>query len=275
MVGFGLKYMRNVPFIAVSLLPMSGWYLDQAVARMGCTRTHLWRTGIVILLSVLLGWQITKEWQKRDNGWPVVNSYPKDMALFLLNSGLSGQLFNDYGAGGYLDWALYPKWQTFIDGRGLDYRVFDHFKEIIIADKRHGVLLEQYKIDVVALPISTGGGRVQPLLISLLNNPRWTPVYLDGKFFVLARSSEKNNPAINRHKVDKIYFLDSILTLYNGYVNKSPEDLKLMACYTELLSYAGKYPEAEIMLAKIELMWPGAEVIPLLRRQIDFLNVKR
>ncbi|MFZ2949364.1 MAG: tetratricopeptide repeat protein [Desulfuromonadaceae bacterium] len=275
LIGFGLKYLRNEGFIALSLLPMTGWYLGQTGVRKKFTQTRLWQSGALVVVIALLAWLTTLEWDNRKNGWPVSDYYPEKMSLFLQDSGLSGRLFNEYDTGGYFNWALYPKWQTFIDGRGLDSRVNDHFNEIIEARKNHAVLLDQYKIDVVALNIRTFGGRPMPLLKVLLNNPGWIPVYLDTKYFVLARNTEPNSSAIKRFGIDKKIFIDRILALYNDYVAAFPENVKVAICYTELLIYAGKYSEAEVMLARIVQMQPQTEFIPFFRRQIDILNVKQ
>lgn len=272
LIGFGLSYLRNEGFVALSLLPMTGWYLGQAGARKKFTQARLWQTGALVVVIALLAWLTPLEWDKRKNGWPVSNYYPNKMSLFLQDSGLSGHLFNEYDTGGYFNWALYPKWQTFIDGRGLDSRINDHFNEIIEARKDHAILLDQYRIDVIALNIRTANGRPMPLLKVILNAPRWIPVYLDRNYFVFAKSSEKNRDAIKRFNIDRKVFLTSILTLYNGYVKENPEELKLATCYTELLIFAGKYPEAEVMLKKIGQIRPGSEFIPLFRRQIDTLR---
>lgn len=275
LICFGLKYLRNEGFIALSMLPMTGWYLDQAGARLGSTRVRVWQPWLLISVAVLLLWLTTQEWDKRKDGWPVSDRYPVKMALFLRDSGFSGHLFNEYDMGGYFNWTLYPKWQSFIDGRGLDYRVYAQFTEIILAGKNYEALLEQYSIDAIALHISEDNVRPQPLLKLLLNNPRWTPVYLDRKFFVLARNSDKNSAAIKRFGMDKKFFLNSILMTYNNYVSAYPGDFESAVCYTELLIYAGKYAEAEVMLSRIERMQPKTEIVSIFRRQIDTLNVKK
>lgn len=275
LIFFGLKYMRNEGFIAVSLLPMTGWYLDRAATMLGLTQSRLLRAGSVIALSALFVWQLVQSVDRWKNNWPITDFFPDKMALFLRDSGLSGHLFNDYGRGGYLNWALYPKWQTFIDGRGLDLRVYDQYNVILAAGKNYEALLEQYKIDAIGLHLNTPEVRPQPLLKFLLNNPRWTPVYLDKRFFVLARNTEKNSSAIKRFGMDKKNFLDTILLMYNGFVTTLPDDLELLSCYTEFLIYAGRYPEAEAMLEKMKKMQADADMITMLRRQIDTLNVKK
>src|SRR6266702_18256 len=274
LLAFGLRYLRNIPFIALSMLPMTGWYLDRALARLGHSRTRIWQLGVLIILSTLFVWQTTNELRQRNNGWPVARYFPENMARFLRDSGLSGHLFNEYTTGGYLNWVLFPKWQTFIDGRGLNYSVYNVYKEIFLAEGSHEMLLEQYQIDVVALNIFKDG-KVNFLLISLLNNSRWIPVYLDSNCFVLARDTEKNSAAIRRFKVNKNIFLNSILLRCYSVLHASPENFDLTVGYTELLICAGKYPEAEIMINKMERMRPGAEIISMLRRSIDTSNIRK
>ena len=267
LIAFGVVYLRNVPFVVLSMMPMVGWYLDRAGERFGFTQMRRAQSGVLIVLSTLLVWQTAMGWHIKKNGWPIRNIVPVNMAAFIQTSGLSGHLFNDYGAGGYLNWALFPLWQTFIDGRGLDNRVFHDYGEIIEGTDNDAILFNKYNIDVIALNIMLPSGRVTPLL-ELFNNPDWAPVYLDSNYFVLAKNTEKNSAALSRIMINKQLFMNSLLNMFDRRVGNYPGDVGLIAGYTSLLIYAERYAEAEFMLNKLEQEQAGANIVAFLRHEL-------
>jgi hypothetical protein len=169
------------------------------------------------------------------------------MAEFLKTSGLTGRLFNEFGTGGYLDWALYPKWQTFIDGRELDHRVFDHYLKIafgsmeLAGGKRlYEFLLDQYQIDVVAMKVALANGHLQPLLPLLLDDPQWQPVFLDGQAFVLVRNTPKNAAAMQKYAMDKTGFLEQLTAAVGSQVNSGSNIAALAILQADILAYTNR-----------------------------------
>jgi hypothetical protein len=160
---------------------------------------------------------------------------------------LSGNLFNDYGTGGYLDWALYPQWKTFIDGRGLDTKVSQHYLKIALTSTElaegkplYELLLDRYKIDVIAMRTSVASGNLQPLLRVLLANPDWTPLYLDWMSFVLVRNTPHNLASIQKYGMDKALFLESMLATTLSILRTNPGDKTFMTLYNDLLALKGE-----------------------------------
>ncbi len=269
-IAFGLAYVRNTGFIAVSLLPMTGWYVEQAYARFNIKLPGYARATICVLFVATISWLVLGERAGRNAAHDPVNSYfPVKMTKFLKSSGLCGNLFNDYNAGGYLNWALYPQWKTFIDGRELDPKVSNQYLKILSGSAEYiegkayyEFMLDHYRIDVVALGIASSDGRLQPLLKLLLNRQEWIPVFLDNQSFVLARFTPQNAAAIRELGLDKNYFLDMLTLLIANNADNSTKSISLLILYADILSYGGKLKEAEAVLHQLdaESLDPGIRI---------------
>lgn len=259
-IVFGLAFIRNTGFIAVSLLPMTGWYVEQAITRIKRNVPWYAQVAICVLFLAAIFWRTAGEWENRkaSNGY-ICNSFPVKMANFLKYSGLSGNLFNEYDAGGYLNWALYPKWKTFIDGRELYTKISNQYlkieagsAELVEGKPYYELMLDRYQVDVVALGIAYSDWRMQPLLKLLLNRQEWIPVFLDNHSFVLARYTPQNSAAIKRYGMDKNHFLDMLTRVVGNYANSFPDSIELSVLYADVLIYAGKLQAAEPIIKKLE-----------------------
>jgi hypothetical protein len=87
---------------------------------------------IFVFFLVSISWVTIR--QGVDYNWfgTGIDSYaPVKEVAFLKKYHLEGPIFNDYGIGGYLAWALYPDYKVFIDPRGGLYRnqVFPDYME--------------------------------------------------------------------------------------------------------------------------------------------------
>jgi hypothetical protein len=60
---------------------------------------------------------------------------PKGAADFLNNVEIKGNMFNEYGFGGYLIWRLYPDKKVFIDGRALEPDVYKEYQVVAYISK--------------------------------------------------------------------------------------------------------------------------------------------
>jgi len=259
-VAIGVAYIRNTGFIAVSLLPLTGWYVEQCSVRLHGTSLRYLRAGLCTLLVATVAWVASGEWNGlRSSHGPVSNEFPVNMAGFLKDSGLSGHLFNEYDAGGYLDWALYPQWRTFIDGREMDTRVSTQYLKIASGSREpvdgapyYQLMLDRYRIDVVAMRIALSDGRIQPLLKLLLPSPDWTPVYLDDQSFVMARNTPSNAAAIRRFGLDRSYFLQMVTLMAGTYAGRAPHAGRHAVMLADILIYRGRRQEGEEILKRVD-----------------------
>jgi len=114
----------------------------------------------------------------------VTSGNPVKAVQFINGSGLSGNMLNEYGYGGYLIWAA-PQHKVFVDGRGDVFEwagvLEEYFKwQTLRADPN--ALLNKYHINFCLLSRDSPMSRVLPLL------PGWKTVYSDDSSSVFARA---------------------------------------------------------------------------------------
>ena len=80
--------------------------------------------------------------------------FPKYIADYMVDQGISGRIFNEYDVGGYLIYRLSPGSQVYIDGRtGILYPI-DHYYRLLEAQRSSDVLraeIEKYDINLAVL----------------------------------------------------------------------------------------------------------------------------
>jgi hypothetical protein len=281
---FSVAYIRNVGFFAVAMLPAIGFSLQQKRALQSRSIARPWGYLIVFAAASLLLWQTSERWQKGSKEEILSSLYPEKAAQFILASGLQGRMFNSYNFGGYLIWKLYPQHLVFIDGRGLDVKVYNDWKPITGASlkeeggrKEFEVLLDRYGIDyVVQQHIYRENGRLTPLLKFLLVKSEWIPIYADQQSYILVRNSQVNAAVIERYRMDKRDFSNKVIGYLTAASNSSPAEVIYQVALAEMLIFVGRYAEAGERLDMIARLQPGNPNLPSLHNQLDVLkNGKR
>jgi hypothetical protein len=116
-----------------------------------------------------------------------ISSAPVEAADFIERNRISGNMFNDYGYGGYLDWRLYPAHKTFIDSRALNINIRKEYAWILNAEEvdskgEDGVmtrrqlwemLLKHYKINFVILKVTDPFYQIHRLIFKLAESDQW------------------------------------------------------------------------------------------------------
>ncbi|TLM63132.1 MAG: hypothetical protein FDZ69_12525 [Deltaproteobacteria bacterium] len=263
----GVLYMRNVAFAAVALLPLTACAVERALAALPAVRGPRFRSAgpaAAGLAIVLLGYACVDAWRWRGEEAVNQDSVPRELAEFLDRVPLEGNLFNEYTWGGYLLWKLHPKYRLFIDGRAIDERAYGDYFTISGASLRdaggtpeYKRLIDDYRIDYVAMHNQMEFGLVQKLLKYLLADREWVPIYLDASGFVLARSTAATRPVIDRHRIAKKAFLDQLLGYYNQALQAAPQRADFYLGRGELLGYIGRYDEAARDFATVRQLDPG------------------
>lgn len=277
---FSCKYIRNIGFFAVAMLPPIGFYLQSGLDRRGWRLPLVGKYLVVLIATAGLIWQANDDLQKQKNGASISGVFPEESSRFILSSGLSGRMFNGYNFGGYQIWRLYPQHQVFIDGRGLDADVVLDWRLITGASlkeregrKEYEVLLDYYGIDyVVQSHLHPDNGRLTPLLKFLLNKPEWIPVYADYQSYILVRNSGKNASVIERYRMDKRDFSHKVVGYLTAYCKSYPTEIVYHVALAEMLIYVGRYDEAAHRLAIIANLQPENTSLPSLYNQLDVLK---
>lgn len=117
----------------------------------------------------------------------VAEHFPVSAVEYLKKNPAPGPMFNNYGFGGYLVWALGPQQKVFIDGRGDVY-------------ERGGVLADYVHITHLrpaSLAVLRGYGvksclvqRDEPLATLLSASPEWQRIYSDAQSALFTRRSD-------------------------------------------------------------------------------------
>lgn len=276
---FSVAYLRNMAFFAVAMLPSLGFYLQQGVSRrQGQLPTFV--SGLLLTLCATLLLVLSyQDWQEREGAGPVKLLYPEQAITFLRASGLQGRMFNSYEYGGYLLWRLFPSSQVFIDGRGLEERVFIDCQKLLAASptrvdgrSEYEGLLDRYRIDYVFQRIYDNNGRIQPLMKSLLNNPEWVPVYLDDYVYILVRRNAKNAEVITAYRMDHNDFKKRLLRIFDGLCQYFPQKIAFQVGRAELLLFLGRYDEANAQVAAVAAAAPHNPFLPGLQRDLEILR---
>lgn len=276
---FSMRYVRNVAFFSVAMLPAVGLAWQDVFQKKRWTISPTITCTIIGLATLPLLWLTVGEWKYRDFSLKVAPIYPEAAINFLQQSGMQGRMFNSYEYGGYLLWRLAPRMRVFIDGRGIDEQVFDDYEKIRLASLRridgqaeYKALLEQYQIGYVIQPIYDGYGNVQPLMKALLKNDDWLPIYLDQYVYILARDAQQNRDVIASYVINKNDFSERLLLIYDYLQRAYPRQIGFKVARAGMLTFLGRYQEAKSEIETIARLAPNEKMLPLLRDELRLLT---
>lgn len=124
-------------------------------------------------------------------------------AEFLRNHPIRGNMFNFFDIGGFLDWQLYPRALTFIDGRTYNNQVFREHQWVVGALPGWKEVLRRYDVTYIVLKSVDSSGAVLPIVSALANDAQWEMVFSDGLFVIFARNVPENREWIERFRIPK------------------------------------------------------------------------
>jgi len=143
-------------------------------------------------------------------------SIPEAAVDFIENNRLPGNMFNDYGYGGYITWRLYPWKKNFIDTRALNITTMTEYGWIIEAETNAGevntaasntplweLLLSHYKVNFMLLSLFDVFGDAMPLVLETVEHDKWVPIYNDSISVVLIKNVPENRQFIEKHKISR------------------------------------------------------------------------
>lgn len=101
----------------------------------------------------------------------------------------SGNMYNEYGLGGYLLYALTPPPKVFIDGRADMYgeQILADYGTIVTSSSGREELLEKYEIDWVVHE------KESQLVKDLIRSSDWDPVFRNSHYAVLVKKDKRDN----------------------------------------------------------------------------------
>ena len=157
----------------------------------------------MILILALLAWQqITRDTRVAWGTDTDTRRFPTAATQFIEDNNIRGNMFNDYGLGGWLIWRLGPDRKVFIDGRthfyGQDFFHMNHAFEAAPSPGTWRELQNKYDFRYAVLnPRSPTQRNV--FFVILDSGPDWKIVFWDQRAIVLLRDMEPNAQTARRH----------------------------------------------------------------------------
>jgi len=126
---------------------------------------------VAIVLAIGRGVPSRKELDQR-----ISKDFPVAAVQYLRQHSVPGPMYNDYGFGGYLLWALGPEHKVFIDGRGDFYEQAGVFSDYISVQDIHPdalAILRTYHVNSCIIQ------RMSALATLLRASTDWNEIYKD------------------------------------------------------------------------------------------------
>ncbi len=146
-----------------------------------------WALAAALLCAIAVPFARGRAFQMRYAAW----KYPAGAAEFLLAHHITAPIFNTFDKGGYLVWRCWPEQRSFIDGRGLNEKVFADYERMIKMLPGTRELLDQYGIQVVvmnAFEANSGTPYVLPLALADPAEKQWKMVFADAGATIFMRT---------------------------------------------------------------------------------------
>lgn len=185
----GVQAIRNFPlFVFAIFIPFS--YHLSALLKPFEKQQKIY-VGLAVLSSCLLLWQLMYVSSQK----PLSTATPigaADAVTFFEKNNLKGPIFNNFDIGSYLAFRFYPKEKVFVDGRPEAYPA-DFFKNIYIPMQQSPQLFthiaNKYHFATIIFSHTDQTPWAGQFLASIVRDPQWKLVYLDGSIIILTRKT--------------------------------------------------------------------------------------
>ncbi|GBD98570.1 hypothetical protein BMS3Abin07_00590 [bacterium BMS3Abin07] len=141
---------------------------------------------------------------------------PKAAADFLSKIKIRGNMFNEYGFGGYLIWRLYPDKKVFIDGRALELDAlneYNTFASVSAGQNRSWEdILKKYDISCIVMPPLLPYGKIYPIVEKLFEMDDWVLIYSDQLSLIFLRENSGNSSILEKFAENKEEGFNTIIT---------------------------------------------------------------
>ncbi|MBI5076015.1 MAG: hypothetical protein HZB62_12720 [Nitrospirae bacterium] len=183
-------------------------------------------------------------------------SVPEKAVDFIEKNKLQGNIFNDYGYGGYLAWRLYPN-KTFIDSRTLNLTVTNEYGWVIDSvEKVEGIrtanektplwegILNHYKISYMFLSITDIYGGLHPIILDLAAGEKWVPVYIDKISIIFVKNIDANREIISEYKMADDYVYNVLIYKLAALTQGDRINPRSLVSLGKLFSKVGRVDDA-------------------------------
>lgn len=182
-----LSSIRHYPLFVVLSLPFTGQYVTEVVRKIPAKlhvaqlRILLLVSGVIILIS---GWGI---YDMYSLSFDKESTYPRAAVAYLQKHPCDGNVFNDYGSGGYLIWKL-PDQKVYIDGRmpSWEHNGRKYMTDYLRIFEDDAFRKEQFETHTINCALIRDTDK-HPSLADHLRSDGWREVSNDGRFVLLER----------------------------------------------------------------------------------------
>ncbi|MBI2621398.1 MAG: hypothetical protein HYW63_01975 [Candidatus Levybacteria bacterium] len=196
----GLSSVRHMPFFVLVSLPLlskSIGFLGKEAERVKYGRQRF-KKAYTFMVALSIFTVIVPLVSGKDLLFSRQSAYPADALGYLKRNPGSGNLFSEYGWGGYLIWR-YPEKKVFIDGRMPSWRwqadiknesnyAFKEYKDLMNGKSKLSYAINKYNIDTFLLPVQVKKELSYPeLLFERLENKIFRKEKYDNIYIQLER----------------------------------------------------------------------------------------
>lgn len=208
-LALSLQSVRHIALFVAGSTPLLAQLMQDAWERALAARGWRWRwveprfagAGLVNLLllagvmAVVFSFAGLRVLPRQVDGYAVRKDFPVAAADFVARTHPPGQMFNEYGWGGYLVWRLYPDYPVFIFGDAalMGDAFLGEYAEVEAPQLHFEKVLAKYEVSWVIFR-SSG-----VLITTLGESPRWAPVYRDQTATILMRRTPATSDYLAAH----------------------------------------------------------------------------
>lgn len=189
-------------------------------------------------------------------------SLPEKALRYMDMRSIVGNIFNEYGWGGYIAWRDYPRRKAFVDGRGyLAPDLLEKYNNALPSEKKLDELSQQYDFEVILTSIPELEREMAELYSrrdAAVASPQWALVYWDDVAMVYVKRGGRYSSVIEQdeyHVLKPPTMLANALLLSEagdeeGLINElqrtidSTGSAKALYMMGALHNIHGRYPEA-------------------------------
>jgi hypothetical protein len=192
-LGFmSLLMARNIPLFAIACVPIlaelsakmlsrfEAWtQVEERFAGFGSEGQSIWP--IMVTLFAIAYFAYFNFRNNRSLYQFDPNIFPVKAVNFLEANPQSGNMFNEFNWGGYLEYKLWPHYNVFLDSQSDFYgeTLMREYDQIMAAKDGWKNLLDQHKVDWVIIPPNS------PLASNLRSKLKWKVIYQDHTAIIL------------------------------------------------------------------------------------------
>jgi hypothetical protein len=190
--------------------------------------------------------------------------FPVKAVDFIENNYVRGDIFNNYNAGGYLIWRLYPQHKVFIDGRAISDEAYEEYLVVLsgYAASSPDVqgweqVLDRFGLQVILInPLDEVTGDILPLISALIASDAWRLIYYDGRDVIFVKNVPAFGEAIRIYNMPKERAYFTVLALAEQGIAETPQNSHFYLSGGLALRALGRDEEAKVFLEKAREMLP-------------------